>query len=154
MHTLKRGPLALVASLVLLGACANQLGGDDFTRDEARSLGQSFPGTILTVRDVTIEGSAVGGGTVIGAVVGSLGAALLGAKDLVTVAAGAAGAGVGSAVEQKSGTCEGYAFTVRLDDWRMFESAQCKDEGITFKKDDAIYLSLGGKGQTARVYHR
>lgn len=64
--------LLLVASTLLLGACASSKSGDVYTRDQVRQIQSFRVGTIEQLRDVRIEGTATQIGTAAGTVVGGI----------------------------------------------------------------------------------
>lgn len=112
--------LLLAASAALVVGCTTQesLSGDSYSRDSARQVHSVQPATIVSIREVTIEGtdgSAGGlGGGVLGAAVGSnVGG---GNGRLVGAAAGAIiGAVAGSAVEHSATTRKGLEIIVQYD---------------------------------------
>ncbi len=111
--------IALSALVCFCGCTAlESLSGDSYSRSDARTGNIVYPGTVLAVEDVTIEGTegtagGLGGGLLGGAVGSNVGG---GNGRLVGAAAGAiVGAVAGSAVEHAATRRAGIEITVKYE---------------------------------------
>ncbi|MGQ9686350.1 MAG: glycine zipper 2TM domain-containing protein [Thiobacillaceae bacterium] len=141
-------PLALVSA-----GCASGLGSGDYERREARRVYEVKMGVVENVRNVRIEGTQSGVGTVAGGAVGGIaGSSVGGGKGqaigavLGAVAGGVAGAAAEEALTRKPG----LEITVRLDSGRTIAVVQ-EDTGERFAVGDRVRILESG-GQ-ARVTH-
>lgn len=140
----------LGATLVMTG-CASSLGGDSYSRGEARGEMSVRFGTLLAVRDVQIEGQG-GSGSLVGALVGGLAGA--GLDDGKTgIALGVLGAAGGAVLGDKLGkaatAAQGVEYTVRLDNGQILAIVQEKSPAFIAQLGQRIRI-VGG-GRTSRV---
>jgi outer membrane lipoprotein SlyB len=136
--------LRLIGSAMLVGAlaaCATS-SPDVVKRDAAQRLSQVQDGTVLSVRNVTIDGGQSGGGALAGAVAGGVAGNSVGGKREAAVAGvlgAVAGAVVGNAVERAGTREEGVEILVQLKNGERRSLIQ----GIgkeTFEPGDAVVL--------------
>ena len=98
-----RATTGAMAALLILGGCAQGLGGGTYSRTEARRAMTVQFGTIESVRGVQLEGTKTPIGSVAGAAVGGIAGSTIGGGRGSAVAAvlGAVAGGVaGAAVEE------------------------------------------------------
>jgi len=143
----------LFTVLLFTGGCASKLGGDDYSRSEARGAMQVQFATVESVRWVKIEGTKSPVGSVAGAVVGGVVGHSLGGRgnvaSTVGAAVGAVAGGVGgSAVEEAVTRQRGVEITVRLDSGAYLAVVQ-GDGGENFQSGERVRLV--GSGQAMRV---
>jgi outer membrane lipoprotein SlyB len=156
MNSLKTGRLVIVALLVggLAGGCVSSPSGSAYTRSEARTAQNVQLGTVVSVRDVQIEGTKSNIGTGIGAVAGGLGGSYLGKSPRGTAlgALGGAVAGglLGSAAEEGLTKRAGLQITVRLDNGQVTAITQGADE--PFAQGERVQIITSPDG-TTRVSH-
>ena len=156
MNSLKIGRLVLVAVLVggLAGGCVSSPSGSAYTRGEARTAQQVQLGTVVSVRDVQIEGTKSNIGTGIGAAAGGIGGSFLGKGGRGTAlgALGGAVAGglLGSTAEEGLTRRAGLQITVRLDNGQMMVVVQGADE--PFAPGERVQIITSPEG-TTRVSH-
>jgi len=156
MNSLKTGRLMMIALLVggLAGGCVSSQSGSAYTRGEARTAQQVQLGTVVSVRDVQIEGTKSNIGTGIGAVAGGLGGSYLGKSPRGTAlgALGGAVAGglLGSVAEEGLTKQAGLQITVRLDNGQVMAITQGADEPFAAGERVQILTSTDG---TTRVSH-
>ncbi len=156
MNSLNTGRLMLVAVLVagLAGGCVSSPSGSAYTRSEARTAQNVQLGTVVSVRDVQIEGTKSNIGTGVGAVAGGIGGSYLG-KSTRSTALGALGGAVaggllGSMAEEGLTKRAGLQITVRLDNGQMTSITQGADEPFAAGERVQILTSPDG---TTRVSH-
>ena len=159
MNSLKTGRLVMVALLMggLAGGCVSSPSGSAYTRGEARTAQQVQLGTVVSVRDVQIEGTKSNIGTGIGAVAGGLGGSYLGGssagnrvKALGALGGAVAGGLLGSAAEEGFTKRAGLQITVRLDNGQMTAITQGADE--PFAQGERVQIITSPDG-TTRVSH-
>lgn len=91
-------PALLLAAGLVLSACAGGLGSDDYSRSGVGQLNRTDTGTVLSVRDVRIEGTKSGVGTGAGAIAGAAGGASIGQGDAAEIAGAVGGAVLGGLI--------------------------------------------------------
>ena len=146
-------PVSVIAALLLSG-CASGLGSGDYVREQARGVQEVQMGVVESVREVKLEGTKSGVGTMAGAVVGGVAGSEIGhgKGSVVGSVLGAVVGGVaGAAAEEGTTRQKGVEITVKLDGGRMIAVTQAADEKETFKAGDRVRILSGG-GVT-RVTH-
>ena len=152
MKTTVTVALVLAAGLVLSG-CPASMSGGAYTRDQARQAQDVQLGYVESVRQVLIEGTKSGVGTVGGAALGGVAGSTIGrGRGQVAGAIGGAVVGglVGSAIEENATRQPGLEITVRLNNGRMISVTQAADE--PFYRGDRVRVLTSYDG-TARVVH-
>jgi outer membrane lipoprotein SlyB len=152
----KRSILAIVLlpiALLLSGGCASNLGGDDYSRSEARRTMRVRFATVESVRPVRLEGTRTPVGSMAGAVVGGVIGHSLGGRGSVvsavgTVAGAVAGGVGGAAVEEAVTRKQGVEITLQLDNGEFLAVVQA-DGGEDFQPGERVRLV--GDGYTERV---
>lgn len=144
--------IAGAALAAVLGGCATGLGGDDYSRDQARREQTVRLGVVESVREVHIEGTRSGVGAAAGAVIGGVAGSTVGQGRGSTVGAvlgGVAGGVAGQAAEQGATRQTGLEITVKLDGGRLIAVTQAAGE--SFKPGDRVRVL--SDGATSRVSH-
>ncbi len=111
--------LLLVASAMLLGACASSKSGDVYTRDQVRQVQTFRVGTIEQLNAVRIEGTGTQVGTAAGTVVGGIAGSSTGSgkgSDVMRVLGAVVGGVVGAAAEEGYTREDGIEFSILLED--------------------------------------
>lgn len=126
------GAAGVVALAAVLAGCANQsASGNVYTYGQAQREQVQRLGTVVSVRNITIQPeSSSGVGTVAGAAVGGVAASSIGGgtgRIIASVLGGVAGGLVGNEVEKGVGRKAGYEVTVRLDNGETRVVAQEAD---------------------------
>jgi outer membrane lipoprotein SlyB len=152
-RTLYSAGLALVAlaSVTLLSGCPASMSASSYTRDQARTAQNVEFGTVQSVREVQIEGTKSGVGTIAGGAVGGVLGNEVGAgtgRTLATIGGGLAGAVAGSAIEEGVTRQRGLEITVLLDNGRTMAVTQAAD--ASFVAGDRVRVLTDRYG-TARV---
>lgn len=140
------------ASLVLSG-CPSSMSGGAYDRSQARSAQDVYLGYVENVRQVQIEGTKSGVGTVGGAALGGLAGSTIGrGRGQIAGAVGGAVLGglAGSAIEEGATQQPGLEITVRLDSGKLINTVQAADE--PFYRGDRVQVMIGYEG-TTRVAH-
>ncbi|MFJ5254026.1 glycine zipper 2TM domain-containing protein [Pseudomonas sp. NPDC088414] len=144
----------LLTSLLVVGGCAKNLGGDSYTREDARTEQTVRMGTIYSLRPVKIEGTKTPIGAGAGAIVGGVGGSAIGGGrgSIVTAVIGAVAGGlIGSATEEGLMRTQGVEITVREDDGSMRAYVQQVQENEVFRTGERVkVLTVNG---TSRVTH-
>jgi outer membrane lipoprotein SlyB len=152
----KRSILAIIllsAAPLLIGGCASGLGGDDYSRGEARSVMTVRFATIESVRPVRLEGTrtpiGAGAGAITGGVIGSTLGRRGGTTSAVGTVLGAVAGGIGGAAIEEGVTRQaGVEITLQLDNGTYLAVVQA-DNGENFQPGEQVRLV--GSGQSARV---
>lgn len=143
---------SLLACLYLAG-CADNLSGDVYSRDEARTPLDVSYGTVQAVRPVVLEGErdflGKGGGAVIGGMAGNTVGSGSG-RGLATAVGAVAGAVVGGMTQEKMTRAQGVEITVQLDNGSTMAVVQEVQHINEFVAGQRIRLTAGhGKTRVA-----
>lgn len=110
--------VSLLLLTFFLGACANNLSGDVYSRDQARREMTVRAGIVESVREVRMEGTRSGTGTLAGGAIGGVAGSNIGGGkgQIVGAIIGAVAGGIaGSAAEEKLTQKNALEITVKLD---------------------------------------
>lgn len=144
-------PLALT---LLLTACATS-SPDVIQRGDAQRLSQVQDGVVLSVRDVTVEGSQSGVGATTGGVVGGLAGYGAGGNQreaqIVGVLAAVAGAAAGHAIERMSTRESAVEILVQLKGGERRAVVQAKGNEVFAPGEPVILVTTGGKVRVAKA---
>lgn len=140
--------LGLVAGTLvagsLTGCAAPGIGGADYGRGQVRGEQSVRLATVMSVRNVHVEGTQSGLGTIAGAVVGGVAGSATGGgrgNGLATVAGALVGGLAGNAIESGSSKQEGVEITLQYDNGRLSAITQGADE--SFKVGDRVVVTSG-----------
>ena len=142
----------LCSGAVLLNGCVAGQGGGDYARGQARQEQSVRTGVVESVREVRLEGTRSGIGTVAGGVAGGIGGAQIahGWLGALGALAGAVGGGLlGQAAEEGVTGGKGLEITVRLDNGSLVAITQAADEA--FRPGERVRILSGGG--VSRVTH-
>lgn len=151
MNKWRSAALAL-AVVMTLGGCASSMSGSAYSRGQARQAAEVWFGVVESVRQVQLEGTQTGTGSLGGAVVGGVAGSTLGGGRgaiIATVLGAVAGSVAGAAIEDNVTRKPGLEITVKLDNGRMLAITQEADE--PFRPGERVRV-LNSRGVT-RVTH-
>ncbi|MFP4076865.1 MAG: glycine zipper 2TM domain-containing protein [Halochromatium sp.] len=143
--------LAALTMVTLLSGCPASMSASDYSREQARSAQNVQSGIVQSVREVRIEGTKSGIGTLAGGAIGGVLGNQIGAgagRTLATIGVGLAGAAAGSAVEEGTTRQRGLEVTVRLDNGRTVAVTQAAD--VSLVPGDRVRVLTDRYG-TARI---
>ena len=141
-----------IAATAFITGCASTSSGSVYSGGQARQEQTVRMGVVESVRQVTIEGSKSGVGTIAGGVVGGVAGSNIGGgkgSTIGTILGAVAGGVAGSAIEQGTTKKQGLEITVKLDNGELRAIIQDADE--SFRPGERVRL-LSGSGVT-RVTH-
>jgi outer membrane lipoprotein SlyB len=144
------GLVLLVAAATVAG-CARGLGGDEYSRRDARQGYEVEYGEVTRVDPVTIEGEYTSLGTSGGGLVGYSLGRIIGDGNVSRVAGavgGVAGAAAGREAEKAATTVRGLEITVDLDRGGSLLIVQSAD--VPFAPGERVRV-IRGRGDEARV---
>ncbi len=139
--------LAVFGTLFIITGCGTSQSGRVYTQGQAQRSLSVYYGTIIELREVTIQGSSTGAGTVIGGIAGGVAGSTIGhgrGSTLAAVAGALVGAAAGSAIEKESGTKPALEFTIELDNGRLMAVVQEADGH--YRVGDRVRLLQSGDG--------
>lgn len=145
-----------ILTLIFFSGCQTPMSGSSYERGETRKMQTVYYGTVVSVKEVTIQGQPGAVGTITGAAAGAAVGQSIGegmGKTAATIIGGAAGAVAGGAIEKKLTTKIGLEITVKLEDGRTVAVIQEKTPEDNFRQGDAVQIIYGSDG-TARVRPR
>lgn len=140
-----------IMTLLFLCGCQTPMSGSSYERGETRKMQTVYYGTVILVKEVTIEGQAGAVGTITGAAAGAAVGQSIGegrGKTAATIIGGAAGAVAGGAIEKKLTTKTGLEITVKCEDGRIIAVVQEKTSEDNFRPGDAVQILYGSDGTT------
>jgi outer membrane lipoprotein SlyB len=144
--------LFAAALAAVVAGCASSVSGGAYSRAETGREEQVRLGVVMKVREVQIEGTKSGVGTVGGAAVGGIAGSNVGqgkGSSVGTILGVIVGGVAGSAAEEGMTRQKGFEITVKLDTGGIIAVVQGADE--KFAPGDRVQLlSEGGK---TRVTH-
>lgn len=142
-----------LGTVVVSSGCAPSVSGGAYSRYQVGQAQEVRLGYVESVRQVLIEGTQSGVGTMSGAALGGLAGSNIGkGKGEIAGAIGGAVLGgiIGSAIEENATRQPGLEITVRLDGGRMVAVTQAEDE--LFYPGDRVRVLTDYEG-VARVAH-
>ena len=143
----------LLLITALLPACAPSRSGAVYSRDQARTAHTVTYGSVISVSQVTIEGTQTGAGVLGGGALGGVLGSMVGGGrgSILGAVAGAVGGGLaGAAVEKGVTTKQALEITVQLDNGQILSVVQEADE--PFNRNDRVMVLRSVDG-SARVRH-
>ena len=143
----------VVAVSALITGCASTTSGSVYSGGQAGREQTVRMGVVESVRQVTIEGSKSGVGTLAGGAIGGVAGSNIGGGNrgsaVGTILGAVAGGLAGNAIEQGTTKKQGLEITVKLDNGELRAITQDADE--SFRPGERVRL-LSGSGVT-RVTH-
>jgi len=143
----------LLVCFTLLAGCASSKSGDVYTRDQARREQTIRMGVVESVREVLMEGTKSGVGTIAGGAIGGIAGSTLGGGkgSAVTAIIGAVAGGLaGAAVEEGVTRKTALEITVKLDNGQMIAIVQEGDPAEFRSGDRVRILSNYGESRVTR----
>jgi outer membrane lipoprotein SlyB len=142
-----------IAASALIASCASTSSGSVYSGGQARQEQTVRMGVVESVRQVTIEGSKSGVGTIAGGAIGGVAGSNIGGGNrgsaVGTILGAVAGGIAGDAIERGTTKKQGLEITVKLDNGELRAITQEADE--SFRPGERVRL-LSGSGVT-RVTH-
>ncbi len=146
--------LVVVAAVTVLSACATS-SPDVISRQDAQVAAQVQDGVVISVRQVTVDGSQSGmgaaAGGVVGAAVGSGGSSIQREKIGLGVLAGVAGALAGNAIERMATKEEAFEIIVQLRGGERRAIVQAKGNETLLAGDSVTIVTSGNKVRVTRA---
>jgi outer membrane lipoprotein SlyB len=143
----------VVAVSAFIAGCASTTSGSVYSSGQAGREQTVRMGVVESVRQVTIEGSKSGVGTIAGGAIGGVAGSNIGGGNrgsaVGTILGVVAGGLAGNAIEQGTTKKQGLEITVKLDNGELRAITQDADE--SFRPGERVRL-LSGNGVT-RVTH-
>jgi outer membrane lipoprotein SlyB len=144
-----------VAGLALtLGGCAHS-DPDIVSRDNTQTMSQVLDGVVLSVRQVTVDGSqsGVGGvvGGVVGAIAGSAGSGVQRESQVLGLLGAVAGAAAGNAAERLVTKEEATEILVQLKGGERRAIVQAKGSQAFQPGDAVIIVTTGNKVRVTKA---
>jgi len=146
--------ISLCALSIGLTGCMSNLGGDVYSREDARQVQYVQVGTIVSLRPVKIEGTKTPIGAITGAAIGGLAGSGMGGGKGTYVAAiiGAVGGGLlGGYGEELLTRSNGVEIVYRLDNGETRAIVQEVQENEIFRVNDRIrIMTVNGQNRVTR----
>ncbi len=143
-----RRTFAVLLVPVFLSACGSS-GSDTYEADDVGKVLSTAEGTVISSREVEIEGKTGPIGAVAGgAAGGAAGYGLSSGSGPITVLGALVGAGAGYLAESTFNDREGYEYVVQMDDGRVVTLVQNRDDDEQPIKDGEPVLVQYGDSYT------
>lgn len=146
--------LAASALVLALAACSTT-SPDVVQRGDAQRLAQVQDGVVLSIRDVTVDGSQSGVGAAVGGVVGAVGgysgSGVQREAQVLGVLAGVAGAVAGNAIERLSTREDAVEILVQLKGGDRRAIVQAKGNEKLVPGDAVILVTTGSKVRVTKA---
>lgn len=143
--------LALAAALSLT-ACGGVHSGGSYSRSQAGEEQHVSRGTIVSMRDVQVDGTSSGIGQLGGGVLGGVGGSMIGGGTRAHIAGAVvgavAGAVLGGVAEKQVTKATATEFTVREESGLVIAVVQANDEGL--REGDRVVVLRGSKTRVIR----
>jgi outer membrane lipoprotein SlyB len=140
---------AFLAVVALMTGCASSQSGEVYSRNQVRSTQTVLMGTVKLIKNIQIEGTRSGLGTVGGGIAGGVvGSTIGGGKGSVLAALGGAALGAvgGTVAEEKFTKKAGLEITVKLDSGSTIAVVQEAD--VLFSVGERVRVLTGSDGTT------
>lgn len=150
----KRAPAiaAALVALLALGACGGVHSGGTYARTQAGEEQHVSRGTIVSMREVQVDGTNSGIGQIGGGVLGGVGGSMIGGGARANIAGAVvgaiAGAVVGTVAERQVTKTTASEFTVREESGLVIAVVQSNDEGL--REGDRVVVLRGSKTRVIR----
>ena len=137
-----------------LGACASS-SPDVIQRGDTQRMAQVQDGVVLSVRNVTVDGSQSGVGATVGGVVGAVGgysaSGMQREAQVLGLLIGVAGAAAGNAIERFSTREEAVEILIALKGGERRAIVQAKGAEVLVPGDAVILVTTGGKVRVTKA---
>ncbi len=141
--------LGLMICLFIMG-CASSMSPDTYSRDQAQKVQTVHEGEVIMVREVMIEGTKSGLGTIAGGAMGGvLGSAVGGGsgRRMAIVGGAIAGGLAGSALEEEVTRQKGLEITVEMDNGEVVSIVQAADRDFVVGDRVKVLMRPDGSGR-------
>lgn len=153
MRRLLSVSLSVVMALAL-GACATS-SPDVIQRGDAQRYSKVEDGVVLSVRQVTVDGSQSGVGAAVGGVTGAVAGATRGGSNaesnVIGLLVGVAGAAAGNAIERMATREEAVELLIQLKGGERRAVVQAKGSEQLVPGDAVIIVTTGGKVRVTKA---
>ncbi len=141
--------LAMGIAAIYLAGCASSRSGQVYSRDEARKVQTVENGTVVSVKEVLIEGTKTPIGPAAGGVAGGVLGSTVGSgsgRTVATVLGALAGAAAGTVAEEGITRKQGLEIVVDKDSGQTIVVVQEAD--VMFSPGDRVRIIAGSNGAT------
>jgi len=145
--------ILIAAAVATLAACQTS-SPDVVQRGDAQRMANVQDGVVLSIRDVTIDGSQSGGGGAVGAVVGGVAGSNVGgnrSSAIVGVLGAVAGGVIGNAVERGATKEDGQEILVQLKNGDRRAIVQARGKEVLAPGDAVIIVQTGSKVRVTKA---
>ena len=143
---------AALCAVLSLTACGGVHSGGSYSRSQAGEEQHVSRGTIVSMREVQIDGTSSGAGQIGGGVLGGVAGSTIGSGTRATIAGAVvgavAGAVIGTVAERQVTRTTATEFTVREESGLVIAVVQANDEGL--REGDRVVVLRGSKTRVIR----
>ena len=146
-HVVPMLTVAIFLFMPIFAGCGTSQSSRVYSSSQAQRSLSVYYGTIIELRQVTIQNQTSGGGAILGGVAGGVLGSTIGSgsgRTLATVGGALAGMAAGNAIEQQTGTKPAIEFTIELDNGRTMAVVQ--EDGAYYRVGDRVRLLQSDDG--------
>jgi outer membrane lipoprotein SlyB len=146
--------LMLLIATALTTGCARQLSSNVYSEDSVGEASETYPGVIIGVRTVSVEGGDSLGDNTLGIIGGGVAGALVGStigkgggNTLATVAGGLLGATGGAYAEKALKSQQGMEYVVSLENGQTRTVVQGMEPHLSVGQNVYVMISHHGRSR-------
>ncbi|MBS0654848.1 MAG: hypothetical protein JSR46_03645 [Verrucomicrobia bacterium] len=154
-----KAALAAIVGISCFTGCARQISSDVYAADHVGEASSSYPGIIISARNITVQDKERLQENGLGIVGGGIGGGLVGSQigkgtgNNVAIIGGAIAGAVGGAFAEKAlKTQDGVEYIVQLDNGELKTVVQGPQPSLD--EGQAVYVIIGHKGRSRVVARR
>ncbi|MDR1694151.1 MAG: hypothetical protein LBR70_03040 [Lactobacillaceae bacterium] len=145
--------ITALPAVLLIGACAGEIGANRYETSAAGQVNTARIGTIIAVRNVKVSTSEGQMGSLAGGVAGGAAGSMIGGSTAVNVIGAVGGAVLGSlagnAAQNKFSEQTGYEYIIKLDNGSVITITQGADNVLSVGQRCVVLDA--SRGERARV---
>ena len=149
----KTALILIIPALLMMGACATDIGANQYDSSAVGSVTRALKGTVISVRNITVRDSDKSAGTAVGALAGGVAGSQIGkgstAGILGAVGGTLLGGAAGNLAQGGLSSQSGYEYVVQLDNGGVVTVTQGND--VLLANGQRCMVLYGDGSSRARV---
>lgn len=139
--------ILLIIGTTLLTSCVARFSSDVYSPRQVGEVSMTYPGCVVSMRQVCIQNRSDGAGVVAGGIAGGVIGSAVGGGYFAPTALGAiAGATMGSLIENDARHGWGLEYVVQLDNGQLMTIVQGHDR--FFERGQPVYVLVSPSGRS------
>ena len=149
----KTALILIIPALLMMGACATDIGANQYDSSAVGSVTRALKGTVISVRNITVRDSDKSAGTAVGALAGGVAGSQIGKGSTAGILGAVGGALLGGAAGNLAqgglSSQSGYEYVVQLDNGGVVTVTQGND--VLLANGQRCMVLYGDGSSRARV---